>query len=281
MVELLDYHPYGAERISWSLDSGEAQTDKTYIGEYSDDETGLSYLNARYYDPDRGQFLSEDPVYLLIGTGDKRTESLLVDPQLQNSYSYARNNPILLKDPSGECPFCVIAALAYAPQITAALAFATTGIGIHFLSQDLGTLQSDNATVSEKAFVATLGAMDLFGGGLFGKVDDAAGAALSGGNSFAQQIQKTLTDLGSKGDSALKPTQDWIDTKAVEGYFNTLKEGGSVAPIEVFDNGGVRYIQDGHHRYLAGEMAGVDVPQVNMGEVPINGTDWNKVNVND
>lgn len=53
MVELLDYHPYGTERISWSSSSssGNASTQKTYIGEYSDDESGLSYLNARYRYP--------------------------------------------------------------------------------------------------------------------------------------------------------------------------------------------------------------------------------------
>jgi len=53
MIELLDYNPYGTERISWSSSStdGEAEAAKTYIGEYSDDETSLSYLNARYSSP--------------------------------------------------------------------------------------------------------------------------------------------------------------------------------------------------------------------------------------
>jgi RHS repeat-associated protein len=35
-----------------------------YIGQYADDATSLSYLNARYYSPTQGQFLSEDPVFL-------------------------------------------------------------------------------------------------------------------------------------------------------------------------------------------------------------------------
>jgi RHS repeat-associated protein len=37
------------------------QSKKKYIGEYYDAASQLSYLNARYYDPARGQFLSEDP----------------------------------------------------------------------------------------------------------------------------------------------------------------------------------------------------------------------------
>lgn len=98
MVELLDYNPFGTERISWSdySTSAEAESQKTYIGEYSDDETGLSYLNARYYNPETGRFLSQDPVFWLASSAD-----WIIDPQTQNSYSYSRNNPIRFIDPSG------------------------------------------------------------------------------------------------------------------------------------------------------------------------------------
>ena len=104
MIELLDYNPYGTERISWSSSStdGEAEAAKTYIGEYSDDETSLSYLNARYYDPVRGQFLGQDVVFVNLGTQDKRGVMLLLDPQLMNSYQYGRGNPIAFEDSSGE-----------------------------------------------------------------------------------------------------------------------------------------------------------------------------------
>ncbi|MBY3088910.1 hypothetical protein HFO63_34600 [Rhizobium laguerreae] len=36
------------------------QTKKSYIGERFDPETGLMYLNARYYDPAFGRFISPD-----------------------------------------------------------------------------------------------------------------------------------------------------------------------------------------------------------------------------
>jgi len=89
IIELLDYNPFGTERISWSStsDSGEAESQKTYIGEYSDDESGLSYLNARYYDPETGRFLGQDSVFWTVGSNSK----ILADPQSLNSYSYARN----------------------------------------------------------------------------------------------------------------------------------------------------------------------------------------------
>jgi RHS repeat-associated protein len=57
----------------------------------------LLVLNARYYDPARGQFTSQDPVF----RGDPR-EMDLSNPQSLNSYSYALNNPISNKDPNGE-----------------------------------------------------------------------------------------------------------------------------------------------------------------------------------
>lgn len=109
MNELLDYHAYGTERMSWSSgESGEAQAQRKYIGEYADEETDLSYLHARYYDPERGQFLSQDPIFLGMGddsTKDKRLVVALLDPQSQNSYSYARNNPMRFSDTNGESWF--------------------------------------------------------------------------------------------------------------------------------------------------------------------------------
>ena len=60
-----------------------------------DTETELNYLNARYYNSAIGRFISEDPMFWSF---DK---AWLADPQNQNSYAYARNNPIGLSDPSG------------------------------------------------------------------------------------------------------------------------------------------------------------------------------------
>src|SRR6266851_5189214 len=72
-----------------------------YIGQFSD-ASGLSYLNARYYNSAQGQFLSEDPVFW--------GQQNLSDPQSFNAYSYAEGNPITGSDPSGNCPQCLIGA---------------------------------------------------------------------------------------------------------------------------------------------------------------------------
>ena len=68
---------------------------------------GHAFLNARYYDSQRGQFLSEDPVFLAIGTsrasqlGNQDMSAILSNPQQLNSYSYSHGNPINAKDPQG------------------------------------------------------------------------------------------------------------------------------------------------------------------------------------
>jgi RHS repeat-associated protein len=106
VVQTLDYYPYGGTRISTNV--GGADSARKYIGQFTD-QSNLLYLNARHYDPGRGQFISQDPSFLAVGypkqlkqiTGlDQQT--FLADPQLANSTSYARNNPITLKDPDGK-----------------------------------------------------------------------------------------------------------------------------------------------------------------------------------
>ena len=62
----------------------------TYTGREYDAETGLYYYRARYYNPQTGRFISEDPIG--FGGGD------------ENLYRYVGNNPISLTDPYGEFP---------------------------------------------------------------------------------------------------------------------------------------------------------------------------------
>jgi RHS repeat-associated protein len=99
-----DYYPFGSVRVN----SGSASLARGYIGEFSD-QSNLSYLNARYMEPSRGQFLSQEPIYLAIGDANQVAQLskfdqqiYLNDPQQLNSYSYARNNPIARKDANGK-----------------------------------------------------------------------------------------------------------------------------------------------------------------------------------
>ena len=65
-----------------------------YRGYVYDDETGLYYLQSRYYDPVTCRFLNAD-IYC-----DTRTGS----PLSTNMYAYCENNPIMKIDKSGEEP---------------------------------------------------------------------------------------------------------------------------------------------------------------------------------
>ena len=62
-----------------------------YRGYYYDTETGLYYLQSRYYNPEWGRFLNADG-YVSTGTG------LLG----YNMFAYCSNNPVMGYDPTGE-----------------------------------------------------------------------------------------------------------------------------------------------------------------------------------
>jgi RHS repeat-associated protein len=61
-----------------------------FTGHVNDVDTGLTYMQQRYYDPVAGRFLSIDPV-----TTDANTGSSF------NRYAYAKNNPYVYVDPDG------------------------------------------------------------------------------------------------------------------------------------------------------------------------------------
>ena len=67
-----------------------AENEVCYTGGIYDQSTGLYYLNARYYNPEDGGFLTEDTY---------RGETN--EPETQNLYVYCADNPVNYVDPSG------------------------------------------------------------------------------------------------------------------------------------------------------------------------------------
>lgn len=65
-----------------------------YRGYYWDEEIKLYYLNARYYDPEVGRFISQDGVSYLL---KKKINGL-------NLFSYCFNNPVNIDDQNGNFP---------------------------------------------------------------------------------------------------------------------------------------------------------------------------------
>ena len=82
-IKEYNYDAYGNEIEQNPTDTNPYR----YCSENYDTETGLIYLRARYYDPELGRFLTEDPV----------KDGL-------NWYVYCGNNPVNFVDPSGMKP---------------------------------------------------------------------------------------------------------------------------------------------------------------------------------
>ncbi len=87
VAKTYSFDPYG--NLSGQSGSG-ATTPLRNTGQYTDDETGLQYLRARYYDPASGQFLTRDPINSIT----------------RSPYGYVDGNPLNLVDPRGLAP-CV------------------------------------------------------------------------------------------------------------------------------------------------------------------------------
>jgi len=79
-------NPFGAIRE----ESGASVNRSVFTGHRHDDNTGLVYMNARYYDPATGRFLTQDTY---LGEGG--------NPPSLHRYLYAFSNPGRFWDPSG------------------------------------------------------------------------------------------------------------------------------------------------------------------------------------
>ena len=77
-----DYLAFGTQFAK----DGDFDETHGFTGKEYDSDTGLYYFAGRWYDPDLGRFISEDPVD---------------DPNSPNLYSYCANNPLSNIDPTG------------------------------------------------------------------------------------------------------------------------------------------------------------------------------------
>jgi RHS repeat-associated protein len=174
------YEPYGRAHsggVPEGLELG-------FTGHVNDTETGLTYMQQRYYEPLAGRFLSADPVTTSFKNGD-----------LFNRYSYAYNNPYRFKDPDGR--FGIPGALAGA-AIEAIAQYAVTGsvsdykaiavaAAVGAVTGGVGSYAAKaamtGATTAGKAVVATAAA-----GGAAAAAGKHAEAALKGETASAKDV---------------------------------------------------------------------------------------------
>lgn len=107
-VEQMLYRAYGTEHAPEVLNPDwaghltdvaaalpQTPTRHRFTGKYLDDDTGLYYFGARYYDPALGRFVTPDPLYL-------SDPQRCTDNQLSCAlFVYAANNPMAYVDPTG------------------------------------------------------------------------------------------------------------------------------------------------------------------------------------
>ena len=176
VVERKDYLPYGDKRLTVGASDSPTTEDYGFTGKEQDDESGLYYYGARYYDPQIGRFTQIDP--LVLGESEKPLSDVLNNPQVLNGYSYVLNNPMKYVDENGmwQVPVHFDATLFVAKSAgftdTQALSIASNDQYIdvnkttspwnidngwmHFVSEDASSMWLDN-TIINKSDTATFG----------------------------------------------------------------------------------------------------------------------------
>lgn len=92
VIEQMSYDAFGNT-------VGSSRTRYGYTGRERDAETGRLHYRARFYDPEVGRFISEDPIGLKAGL---------------NFFAYVDDRPLLFRDPEGLAPWDYILFLYYA-----------------------------------------------------------------------------------------------------------------------------------------------------------------------
>ena len=206
------YDVYGTKIVSYNYDSfgnctmsGVTNTDVAninpirYRGYYFDQETGLYYLGARYYNPEWRRFISPDSIEYL-------------DPESINGlnlYAYCFNDPINYADPSGCFPV---------------LAVILCGIALVGMGLTIGGVASDNNTLTAVG-LGMVGVAALVSGSIALAGTIATGATLTG---IIGAVTATA-GLGSLGFMSAEIQEatgngNWImDTTGMsDGLYNTL-----------------------------------------------------------
>lgn len=132
-----NYYPYG-ERLKNQEGQQVASINNKlwFTGKPHDEDTGLSYFGARYYNPMLGRFMGVDPV-------DFNPDNI----HSFNRYAYANNNPFKFIDPDGKNPLNIFDYYHFAKdvgnlivkEIVYGIAIANGEYGVaNQISQELG-----------------------------------------------------------------------------------------------------------------------------------------------
>ena len=182
-----------------------------YRSYYYDVETGLYYLNARYYDPETCRFISPDSVDYL-------------DPETiggTNLYAYCNNNPVMYVDPDGHGLISIL-----------------IGIGVSAL---IGALSgAASYAVGQLISFAVTGKWSWSWGGFLGSViGGAIGGIVSGGfNLLGSKILSSITSTTGKIKSLVMSTVSKLLVKTGSFASGFSTKFGNMLGENISDNKG-------------------------------------------
>lgn len=171
-----------------------------YRSYYFDDDTGLYYLNARYYNPQWRRFISPDSATYLDPD----------NPTGLNLYAYCNNDPINYADPSGHMPEWLknvligVGIIAGTALIVTALTFSGGTAGAFFLA-------AGKAALVGLEIAATAGAVS---GAI--RTGISLEKNISNGNSFSETMYNAgRSFLAGFGDGFLNGAKYYASTAII------------------------------------------------------------------
>jgi RHS repeat-associated protein len=241
VVERNDYLPFGSERpqsCPQPCPPPDPQPESYgYTGKEQDDESGLYYYGARYYDPKIGRFTQIDP--LALGESEKPLSNVLSNPQELNGYTYVINNPLKYTDPTGK--FLFIATVNPSAELP------NNFYGMIYEPQTLSDL--------EKQVAITLGGLATFiplayeANNIISDISSIFAVSQNIKNGVSQQKNSII----KISPNELTPT-DKIEPDRLQIVQRQIKNKGEFYkshPIRYYENDGTKLIVEGHHRTQA------------------------------
>jgi RHS repeat-associated protein len=195
-VQRYEYAPFG-KLIGDSAGPSESHR---FTGQESDDETGLIYFRARYYDPALGRFITPDPI-----------SAAPDQPQELDQYQYANNNPVSVADPSGHAPVVAILGAVLAHYTFHVITF-------WFMMCVIGTA----LTFTNSPFLQTIGMVIA---GYFAPATQGLSMAWRVAGGVVALAQSPISPL----DGTVKKVIGWVYTMA--GFVRTIVQGPARSQI--------------------------------------------------
>jgi len=211
VVGTYDYDPYGQTTTHTGT-----YTPLQWAGQYTDTETGLQYLRARYYDPTTTQFLTPDPI----------------TPITRQPYQYAAGNPINHTDPTGLC-VGVLAGADTAACIGAGVGAAGTSLAGALAATPPGAVVTAGAAAGATIYHFNLLGLnepcESLGGWLYDQLfaEDALDSTNEAQNAGGSSVDEILAGLRS----GRTPPNRAVETpEELEVVWERLSSGGR--PVE-------------------------------------------------